>query len=30
VKNVLEGVEVVNALRVVYNRERSQPRRAWE
>jgi len=30
VKNVLDGVEVVNALRVVYNRERSQPRRAWE
>lgn len=30
VKNVLDGVEVVNAIRVVYNRERPQRRAAWE
>ncbi len=30
VKNVLDGVEVVNALRVVYNRERKPALRPWE
>ena len=29
VKNVLDGVEVVNALRVVYGRERPQRPQAW-
>lgn len=29
VKNVVDGVEVVNALRVVYNRERNTARPEW-
>lgn len=30
VKGVVEGIEVVNALRVVYRRERNAPRQEWE